>query len=59
MCLASSPSSMKRASAACVGSSPCQSDNCLAARRAGASEAGATRKPSLSMGSSVLENEPT
>ncbi|WP_165974586.1 hypothetical protein [Nonomuraea deserti] len=59
MCLASRPSSVKRASAACVGTSPCQPDGRLAARSAGPSEAGATRKPSLSMGSRVLENEPT
>jgi len=58
MCLASRPSSMKRASAAWVVSGECQSVTYLAARSAFRSVGGATRKPSRSDGSIVLEKVP-
>ena len=56
---ANRPSSMNRAIAACVASGECQSARNFAARRDSRSDGGATRKPSRSVGSIVLENEPT
>ena len=50
---------MKPASAACVRELAVPVGQLLAARRAGCSDAGATRKPSRSAGSITLENEPT
>ena len=49
---------MKRAKAPCVGSEVCQSVTYFALDRPGR-ELGVTTKPSRSVGSIVLENEPT
>nr|WP_261987607.1 hypothetical protein [Actinomadura sp. HBU206391] len=59
VCLASRPSSMNAARAACVGVEECQSVTYLAARRASCSEMGATTTPSRSAGNMALEKVPT